>query len=98
MAIAAAVLEYNITTKTVRFVYVIFNPDEVKDNIVQCYQKKILKQYNETLEEMGRFDMKKLFNAIFDIQKDRLDKSVEQTPNFEFYLADQSNCEEYFKE
>ena len=47
---------------------------------------------------MGRFDMKKLFNAIFDIQKDWLDKSVEQTPNFEFYLADQSNCEEYFKE
>ena len=102
LAIAAAVLEYKITTKTVRFVYVIFNPDEVKDNIVQSYQKKILKQYNETLEEMGRFDMKKLFNAIFDIQKDRLkdrlDMSVEQTPNFEFYLADQSNCEEYFKE
>ena len=102
LAIAAAVLEYNITTKTVRFVYVIFNPDEVKDNIVQSYQKKILKQYNETLEEMGRFDMKKLFNAIFDIQKDWLkdwlDMSVEQTPNFEFYLADQSNCEEYFKE
>ena len=98
LAIAAAVLEYNITTKTVRFVYVIFNPDEVKDNIVQSYQKKILKQYNETLEEMGRFDMKKLFDAIFESQKERLDMSVEQTPNFEFYLADQSNCEEYFKE
>ena len=42
LAIAAAVLEYKITTKTVRFVYVIFNPDEVKDNIVQSYQKKIL--------------------------------------------------------
>ena len=100
LAIAAAVLENNITTKTVRFVYVIFNPDEVKDNIVQSYQKKILKQYNETLEEMGRFDMKKLFDAIYKFQRENLTKKrlIKYSGEcaFEFCFADQDDCLGYF--
>ena len=106
LGIAAGVIEGRITAEKIRFVYVIFNPNlkDVEEKIVPKYRDKILQQYKETLAEIKLFDMKKLFAAIFEIQKEN--PAIKRNINeefivescFEFVLADQSGCADLFKE
>ena len=104
LGITAGVLEGRITAEKIRFVYLIYNPNEIKDCIDNKYRDKILKQYKETLEEIELFDMKELFAAVFKVQKEKLqiNRNIKDglgvECDFEFILADQNNCADLFKE
>ena len=88
LGIAANILE-NKQTKGIRFVYFIYNPDKVKENI-EKYRKEILSIYQKTIEEISQMgDMSWLFEAVLEFQKQNLGLSLDKTPSFEFLLTDQ---------
>lgn len=96
LGIASAVIEGEIKAKTIHFVYVIYNPKNIK--ICDKYRNKILAQYKKCIEEIDQFDMEALFAAILKIQEERLGKMGKQIPIFKFDVADQNDCLNYFKE
>lgn len=101
LGISAGLLEGAIKSKKIRFVYLIFNPHHIKDRICDKYRKKILDQYDKTIEEINLFDMEKLFGAIFEYQRSQ-NKKISHNyegdiPEFEFFVADQSNGARYFE-
>ena len=101
LGISAGLLKGEIKSKKICFVYLIFNPHHIKDRICDKYRKKILDQYDKTIEEINLFDMEKLFEAIFEYQrcqnKDILHNYEGDIPEFEFFVADQSNGARYFE-
>ena len=101
LGITAGLLNGAIKSKKVCFVYLIFNPHHIKDRICDKYRKKILDQYDKTIEEINLFDMEKLFEAIFEYQrcqnKDISHNYEGDIPEFEFFVADQDNGARYFE-
>ncbi len=101
LGISAGLLKGAIKSKKIRFVYLIFNPHHIKDRICDKYRKKILDQYDKTIEEINLFDMKKLFEEIFEYQRCQI-KDISHNyegdiPEFEFFVADQDNGARYFE-
>lgn len=95
LAISANILENENVNTDIKFVYLIFNPqkDTCFDNKkVSAYQERILKIYDDTNNEISKFDMKELFDSIFKIQAERLGSKGKKY-SFKFCLADQ-----YYKE
>lgn len=67
----------------IRFVYFIYNPNELG--------KETLKEvYKDTIDEIHRIGVIELFKAVFEYQKKNLEIEKEM-PIFEFVLADQNN-------
>jgi len=78
----------NKGTKGIRFVYLIYNPQRVKDNI-EKYRKEILSIYQETIKEIEQMGgMRWLFELVWEFQEQNIDKKGE-APSFEFVLTDQ---------
>lgn len=96
LAISASVLE-DKTKPNIKFIYLIFNPNSVVEHIDKKYKQKIPNQHEEALEEIGLFDMKALFDAIFEYQKEKLNIDYSGDPQFEFVIADQSTIEKHLK-
>ena len=96
LGIAANILETK-QTKGIKFVYFIYNPENVKDNI-EKYGEKILSIYQQTLDEIKWFDdMRWLFEAVLEFQKQNLGLSLETEPTFEFKIVDQNSYRDELK-
>lgn len=70
----------------IRFVYFIYNPNELgKETLKEVYKDTI-----DEINRIGVIELFKLFKAVFEYQKKKL-KIEKQMPIFEFVLADQNN-------
>lgn len=82
LGIAAGVLE-GVIKDNIRFVYFIYNPNELGNETLK-------RVYKDTIEEIDRIDVIELFKAVFEYQKKNLEIEKEM-PIFEFVLANQHN-------
>ncbi len=97
LAISANILENENANKNIKFIYLIFNPNEVIEQVEkESYKKQITDIYGDTKKEItDYFDMERLFKSIFKIQAKRLGLEGEKYSLFKFHLVDQDN---YYKE
>lgn len=97
LGISSGVLE-GTTKQNIKFIYLIFNPNSVAEH-VEKYKEKILDQYAEALKEIEYFDMKALFKAIFEFQKNnpRVKKNFYGDFSFEFHHVDQYGWKTLFE-
>lgn len=93
LAISANILENKNANKNIKFIYLIFNPNEVIEQVEkESYKKQIIEIYGDTKKEItDYFDMELLFESIFEIQAKRLGLEGEKYSLFEFHLVDQYN-------
>ena len=70
------------------FIYLIYNPEELKN-------KRLNERYKKAIKEIKCFDINELFRAIFNFQQQKLE-TTKQIPEFKFVLADQNNITENF--
>lgn len=82
LGIAAGVLE-GVIKDNIRFVYFIYNPNELGNETLK-------EVYKDTIDEIDRIDVIELFKAVFEYQKKNL-KIEKEMPIFEFVLANQNN-------
>ena len=82
LGIAAGVLE-GIVKNNIRFVYFIYNPNELG-------KKTLDGVYDDTIDEIDRIDVIELFKAVFEYQKKNL-KIEKEMPIFEFVRANQND-------
>ena len=82
LGIAAGVLE-GVIKDNIRFVYFIYNPNELGN-------KTLDRVYTDTIKERYKIDVIELFKAVFEYQKKNL-KIEKEMPIFEFVLADQND-------
>lgn len=82
LGIAAGVLE-GIVKNNIRFVYFIYNPNELGNEALE-------EVYDNTKKEIDKIKIKDLFKAVFEYQKKNL-KIEKEMPIFEFVLADQND-------
>lgn len=87
LGIAANYIENKSAKNKIRFIYLIYNPEDL--NISELNDV-----YKSTIKEIKLFEpmMNDLFNAIFDYQKKALKRDT-KAPEFEFKTADQSDIE-----
>lgn len=99
LAISANILENENANKNIKFLYLIFNPNEVIEQVEkESYKKQIIEIYGDTKKEItDYFDMELLFESIFEIQAKRLGLEGEKYSLFEFNLVDQYNYKEIIK-
>lgn len=99
LAISANILENENANKNIKFIYLIFNPNEVIEQVEKESDKKqIIEIYSDTKKEItDYFDMELLFESIFEIQAKRLGLEGKKYSLFEFYFADQYNYKEIIK-
>lgn len=100
LGISAALINNKIESNTIKFIYLIFNPNYNTDfshDAIKKYEKKLKDQYDETIEEIEKFsDMKWLFDSIMEYQSKRLNRLIVKY-NFDFYLTDQVKYQNYLK-
>lgn len=94
LGIAADFLE-NKHTKKIKFIYLIFDPREVEDKIVED-KEEILEIYKETTKQIKRFG-KNLFKKVWDYQKESLKYNDVEMPEFEFKVCSQFDYKENIK-
>ena len=82
LGIAAGVLE-GVIKDNIRFVYFIYNPNELDNEALE-------EVYDNTKKEIDKIKIKDLFKAEFEYQKKNLEIEKEM-PIFEFVLANQHN-------
>ena len=102
LAISANILENEKANKNVKFVYLIFNPEDTdaacfENKKVSSYKGRIFNIYDETIEEIRKFNMEKLFASVFQIQADRLGIEGKKYSSFDFCIADQKDYKEKIK-
>lgn len=96
LGIAAAILQHKIRPE-VRFLYLIYNPEKIADDINELYKDKISTIYKRAKTEIGYFEIW-LFDAIVEFQKKHNLKISETLYySFEFYVVDQDSCKEFIK-
>lgn len=99
LAISANILENENANKNIKFIYLIFNPNEVKEQVEkESYKKQIIEIYGDTKKKItDYFDMKLLFESIFKIQAKRLGLEGKKYSLFEFHLLDQDEYKKIIK-
>lgn len=99
LAISANILEDEKANKNVKFVYLIFNPNEVIEQVEkESYKKQIIEIYGDTKKEItDYFDMERLFKSIFKIQAKRLGLEGKKDSSFNFDIAYQKDYKEKIK-
>ena len=99
LAISANILENENANKNIKFIYLIFNPEEVIEQVEkESYKNQINEIYGDTIKEItDYFDMERLFKSIFEIQAKRLGLEREKYPLFKFHLVDQDKYKEIIK-
>lgn len=96
LAISANILENENANKNIKFIYLIFNPNEVIEQVEkESYKKQIIDIYSDTKKEIT--DLELLFESIFEIQAKRLGLEGKKYSLFEFYFANQYNYKEIIK-
>lgn len=100
LAISANLLENEHANKKIKFVYLIFNPECntcFENEKISSYRKRIIERRNKTIDEIGKFDMKLLFESIFEIQAKRLGLEGKKYSSFDFCIAEQKDYKEKIK-
>lgn len=111
LGITAALIDNKdskIASNTIKFIYLIFNPNYNTDfshDAIKKYEKKLKDQYDETIKEINKFgNMKWLFNSIMEFQvnenkKLKLTNENLKLPNysFSFELMDQEKYKNYLE-
>lgn len=111
LGITAALIDNKdnkIASNTIKFIYLIFNPNYNTDfshDAIKKYEKKLKDQYNESIKEIDKFgNMKWLFNSIMEFQvnenkKLKLTNENLKLPNysFSFELMDQEKYKNYLE-
>lgn len=99
LAISANILENENANKNIKFIYLIFNPNEVIEQVEkESYKKQIIEIYGDTKKEItDYFDMKELFASVFKIQAGRLGVEGKKYSSFDFCIADQKDYKEKIK-
>ena len=99
LAISANILENENANKNIKFIYLIFNPKEVIEQVEkESYKKQIIEIYGDTIKEItDYFDMEQLFESIFEIQAKRLGLEGEKYSLFKFHLVDQDKYKDIIK-
>ena len=99
LAISANILENENANKNIKFIYLIFNPNEVIERVEkESYKKQIIDIYSDTEKEItDYFDMELLFKSIFEIQAKRLGLEGKKYSLFKFHLVDQDKYKEKIK-
>ena len=99
LAISANILENENANKNIKFIYLIFNPNEVIEQVEkESYKKQIIEIYGDTIKEIpDYFDMERLFKSIFEIQAKRLGLERGKYSLFKFHLVDQDKYKEIIK-
>lgn len=99
LAISANILENENANKNIKFIYLIFNPNEVIEQVEkESYKKQIIEIYGDTKKEItDYFDMERLFKSIFKIQAGRLGVEGKKYSSFDFCIADQKDYKEEIK-
>lgn len=96
LGISSYLLENKEANSNIKFIYLIFNPSSetcFENSKISSYKGKLERLYKETISEIPGFgDMKKLFDAIMKIQKERLDLPARDY-SFEFRIASQEDYE-----
>ena len=98
LGITADILKNQRRGVSIRFIYLIFNPntDTLFTKEIERYKEKIFIQYDETIKEIERFgDMKWLFDSIMKYQIENL-KLPGIDYCFDFELADQNSYRDIF--
>ena len=96
LGIAANVLE-NDNYRPILFIYLIYNPNEVKD-LMDNKKDEIISAYKDTLDEIerfGKFDW--LFDDVIRFQEENLGLRRKENLEFELILADQSGYKKLIK-
>ena len=90
LAISANILENENANKNIKFIYLIFNPKEVIEQVEkESYKKQIIDIYGDTKKEItDYFDMELLFKSIFEIQAKRLGLEGKKYSSFDFCIPD----------
>jgi hypothetical protein len=100
LGICANILEKE-ANPDVKFIYLIFNPNEdtdFSDVHIKDFEKEIKNDYSKTLEEISWLkDFKWLFDIIMEYQSRRNFKSI-QTWSLDFALMDQNDYRDYLKQ
>ena len=94
LAISANLLENEHANEKIKFVYLIFNPECntcFENEKISSYRKRIIERRNKTIDEIGKFDMKLLFESIFEIQAKRLGLEGKKYSSFDFCIAEQKD-------
>ena len=99
LAISANILENENANKNIKFIYLIFNPNEVIEQVEkESYKKQIIEIYGDTIKEIpDYFDMERLFKSIFEIQAKRLGLERGKYSLFKFHLVDQDKYKKIIK-
>ena len=100
LAISANILENENANKNIQFIYLIFNPKCntcFENEKISSYRERIIERRNKTIDEIGEFDMERLFKSIFEIQAKRLGLEGEKDSLFEFHRVDQDKYKEIIK-
>ena len=85
LGIAANYINNKSAKNKICFIYLIYNPEHFNiDELDKVYKRHKM--------EIDLFKMNDLFNAIFDYQKEALNRDT-KAPEFEFKRADQSDIE-----
>ena len=95
LGITANMLQNNYY-KPIRFIYLIFNPEPIKDYLANEKREAIINTYKETLKEIRRWDFGQLFEAVLAFQEENLGLSRKKDPEFEFVIVDQNEYKEQF--
>lgn len=98
LGITYDIAKQNIKDAEVKFVYLIYNPEEVEGIISKKYKDNIVKRYREVSEFVNKNTdiIKSIFNAVFKYQTKR-----HNLPNtdvkFEFKIVDQDSYKDELK-
>ncbi len=98
LGITYDIAKHNIENAKVKFVYLISNPNEVKENINKNYKGNIEKRYKDVTEfvKKNTETIKSIFNAVLKYQTKR--HSFPDTAiDFEFLLVDQYHYRDELK-
>lgn len=101
LGITAALIDNKIESNSIKFIYLIFNPNyntDFSNDAIKNYENKLKVQYDETIIEIEKFgDMKWLFECIMNYQISRLRPS-KVCYTFDFKLMDQEEYKNYLSE
>ena len=100
LGITYDIAKHSIRNTKVKFLYLIYNPQEVTDKMTSVYREKIENRYKEVAEFVNDNIKNGVFNAIFqavlDYQTTKQGLEKKTKIGFEMKLVDPSNYEEEF--
>lgn len=98
LGITYDIAKYNIKDAKVKFVYLIYNPEEVEGIISKKYKDNIVTRYREVTEFVNKNTdiIKSIFNAVFKYQTKR-HNLPDTDVNLEFKLVDQDTYKNELK-